>query len=103
MKHKHRDLIVAWADNTDIKFECENWRRYTSNIQDVLANSDYDWQIVKEPVAEVKYYRAGAVVCSENYGGGVGTAYFPTAGEENWNMKITITDGDIANAKVELR
>jgi hypothetical protein len=101
MKHKHAELIKAWADNTDIRFKKDGSAMPTLDIHSLINNPYGDWQIVKEPVVEVRYYRTGVVVCSENYGGGVGTAYFPTAGEENWNMKITITDGDIKNAKVD--
>ena len=93
MKHKHAELIKAWADNTDIRFICVQYGN--CDIHDVMNHPDHDWQIVKEPVVEVRYY-----VKSLAHGFSLieDEEYFT-----NWQMKITITDGDIANAKVELR
>lgn len=93
MKHKHAELIKAWADNTDIRFICGQHGNF--NIHDVINRQAHDWQIVKEPVVEVKYY-----VSSKN---GEFSRIYDQEYFNNWQMKITITDGDIENAKVELR
>ena len=95
MKHKHAELIKAWADNTDIKFKKDGLPMLTFDIHSLIDNPYGDWQIVKEPVVKVKYY-----VSSKN---GEFSRIYDQEYFNNWQMKITITDGDIANAKVELR
>ena len=54
MKHKHAKLIKAWADNTDIRFFSVQYGN--CDIHSVLTHPEYEWQIVKEPVAEVRFY-----------------------------------------------
>lgn len=103
MKHQHAELIKAWADNTDIRFSNGNDFNLTGDIHDVMNHPDHNWQIVKEPVVEVRCYRKRVSVNYESGGGAPDIAYFPTIGKESWNMRITITDGDMKNAKVELR
>lgn len=94
MKHKHAELLHYAAENADARFTCVQYGN--ANIHAVLSSPHCDWHIVKQPVVEVRYYRY-EIIKSD-----LTTGYVECC-SDNWNMRITITDGDIPNAKVELR
>jgi hypothetical protein len=96
MKHKHAELLHYAAENANARFLF-----LTSTIGDikqVLEYPNYKWEIYKPDSIIVEYYAK------------TGSSYFLVATTEadarftfdsGWKMKITITNGDRKNAKVE--
>jgi hypothetical protein len=94
--HKYAELLRYAADNADARFTSENqvkkygdWVSKPVTIEVVLENKDFDdWQIYKEPVTEVCYYRHR-----------VKDFIRIEPDLEKWDMKITYIDGKAQKAE----
>lgn len=87
MKHKHAELIHAWADGATIQFWCltNGWRDCSMNLPGWGA--DIGYRIKPEPKPEVVsyIYARGGHFCEEQYG-------------EHHNLKLTF-DGETGKLK----
>jgi hypothetical protein len=91
--HKYAELLRYAADNADARFMSEtyreNYRGYVFTIEKVILNTHInDWEIYKEPVTEVCYYRHRL----RDF-----IRFEPDL--ENWDMKITYIDGKPTKAE----
>jgi hypothetical protein len=81
---KRKELLHYAAENPDARFLTKNFNgcdQCEGNIEAVLARPHYDWEIVKEPVVTVEYYSRD------------GINLVPTVWMDNWDLRITTTDG----------
>lgn len=76
---KRKELLHHAAENPEARFICTNWNGVdicNGNIEAVLARPSYNWEIVKEPVVTVEYYKIHHV-----------------RPNPDWDLRITTTDG----------
>ena len=83
---KRKELLHYAAENPNAKFAYEN-KSATFGASYVLAYPHYDWEIVKEPVVMINYYRLAIV------NAGNGKSGYIDCHENNWDLRITTTDG----------
>jgi hypothetical protein len=98
MKHKHADLLRHAAENADARFLC-----LTSTIGDikqVLEYNNYKWEIYKPDSIVVEYYAKTDISYFLLWSGSADIDIKRLV-PVGWGMKITITNGDRKNAKVE--
>lgn len=87
MKHKHHDLIIAWANGSKIEVK--------SNISPAWRIENYpswyeddEYRIHYEPKIEVKYFKFDMNYTQISY-----TEFIPDL--EEWALKITYKDDKI--------
>lgn len=91
MKHKHYDLIVAWANGAkvEIRPNCDSeW--YIEDYPNWYVENEY--RIYHEPKVEVKYFKVDM-----NF---IGTYYIEFIPDlEEWDLKITYKDNKITRVE----
>ena len=92
MKHKHYDLIVAWAGG-DVKIEFESAPNEWVETSDPYWLPITNFRIKQEPKIEVKYFRNVTVGDDNKL---IGYSEF-THDLEQWDLKITYQDGEPIN------
>lgn len=93
MKHKHADLIHAWANGE--KIEYLDFQDQWSIADNPRWDIETEYRIKKEPVIEVKYFtniQAGFI-------GFIGFVEF-NPDMELWHLKITYQDGKAIKAEL---
>ena len=91
MKHKHAELLIAAAEDTDAVFNSD-LKTGLYSIDAVIKWPEENWQLVK-PVVVVEYYRetfGGYQYCRQERGD---YQRCSLQEEDSWAMKITTTDG----------
>jgi len=92
-KHKHAELIKAWADGAEIEILCNSGWVSEDNPE---WYPEHKYRIKHEP--NVEYLYLNAELKNGEYGIGC------SINEENniggWNVKLTFTDGKLTNAEV---
>jgi hypothetical protein len=77
---KRKELLHYAANNPNARFTCKEW--FNCDIASVTASPELDWEIVKEPVVIIEYY------CQLDNG-----CYMPMTINNQWDLRITTTDG----------
>ena len=90
MKHKHAELIKAWADGAEIEFKDPS----SSNggwhfVESPSWDEHIEYRIKPEPVKVVRY-----LVVDENF------TLYGFSGKQNANLRLTLIDGKLVEAEV---
>ena len=90
MKHKHYDLIVAWAGGKAIEYEHKP--NIWLTVDDPSWSEDSAYRIKQEPKIEVKYFARQYAL--------EGIMYYVEIKDmdlDKWDLKITYQDGEPIN------
>lgn len=93
MKHKHADLIHAWADGAIIEFFSPVYKEWEIVKEPSWVNN-IEYRIKKEPVIEVVYLRRDYAWRSHHY------QEIIEPDLQKWDLKITYQDGKAIKAEL---